>query len=608
MRVLRRAPLLAVSAALLTLSAPGRALPDPAQTSFAAATKALARGDGIAAEAELQRAARAGASRPELAAAMGEALIDQGAFDKARDWLAPGQFTPGEAAHGWRMLGKLERVSGNLAAAGTAFDRALLAAPNDPLLWVEIGRMRYSGGEQLQAIGAADRALAAAPDNPRALEFKAELMRDAQGYAAAIPLYQRALETSGNDLGLLGGYAAVLGEAGRAKDMLAVTRHMLELAPRNPRAFFLQAVLAARAGQIDLARALLNRTRNQLETLPAGMLLQGVLELEAGNANVAADKLAVLADRQPANQRVQLLLARALYAAGDYNQLFARFAALTQRSDAPPYLLTLLARAYEDQGNRAAAAPLLDRAAAVSLPGLQPIFEPDAPSVLGPRFAAAPAAPGQAVPYVRSLLFAQNNGAAAQAASQFLELRPGSGDALALLGDVELVSGAPGRALEHYARAAQVRFSDLLLLRIAVAYERLGQGGAAQPVVAQYLAAFPGSRLAARMAANHAALAGDWPTALLLLERLRARGGNRDVRLLADLSLAQLRGGDPLAALASAQRAWQLQPSSPVAAQALGMALAAARKDAVGARQLLAQARRIGGDNPLLQETLAKLH
>ena len=110
------------------------------------------------------------------------------------------------------------------------------------------------------------------------------------------------------------------------------------------------------------------------------------------------------------------------------------------------------------------------------------------------------------------------------------------------------------------------------------------------------------------MAANQAALTGDWPTALLLLESLRARGGNSDVRLLADLSLAQLRSGDSPTALATAQRAWHLQPSSPVAAQALGMAMAAGGQDSNGARQLLVQARRMGGDNRLLQESLAGLH
>ena len=606
--MIQRSVLLALSASLLALAAPGQAMPGAAQDSFAAATKALARGDGIAAEADLQRALQAGASKSEIAAAMGEALIDQGAIDKAREWLAPGQFSPAEAGHGWRMLGMLERLTGNLGAAGKAYDQALKVSGKDPLLWVEIGRMRYSGGEQLQAIDAADRALAAAPNNPRALEFKAELVRDAQGYAAAIPLYERALEANGNDLALLGGYAAALGEAGRASDMLAVTRHMLEVAPHSPRAFFLQALLAARAGQIDLARSLLSRTKGKLATDPAGMLLQGLLDLEAGNANVAADELAVLADRQPANQRVQLLLARALYASGDYNQLFTRFGALAQRSDASPYLLTLLGRANEDQGNRAAATALLDRAAAPASPPLQPIFEADSPAVLGSRFAAEPSALGLAVPYVRSLLVAGNRSAAAQAAGQFLRARPGSDSALGLLGDVELYSGAPGAALQHYDLAARVRFPDLLLLRMGEAFVGVGQPGAAQPVVARYLAAFPGSRLAARMAANMAALAGDWQTAAGLLDNLRLRGGNQDVRLLADLSFAQLRSGDASAALISGQRAWELQPNSPVAAQALGMAMAELGEDTAGARQLLLQARRMGGDNPLLQAALTKLH
>ena len=604
----QRPILLAAAAMLLALGAPGQAMPGAARDSFAAATKALARGDGIAAEAELQRAAQAGASKPEIAAAMGEALIDQGALDKARGWLAPGQFAPPEAAHGWRMLGRLERLSGNLGAAGKAFDQALQASPNDPQLWVEIGRMRYSGGEQLQAIDAADRAVAAAPSNPRVLEFKAELVRDAQGYEAAIPFYERALEANGNDLALLGGYAAALGEAGRASEMLAVTRHMLEIAPHSPRAFFLQAVLAARAGQIDLARTLLARTKGKLATDPAGMLLQGLLDLEAGNANVAADELAVLADRQPANQRVQLLLARALYDSGDYNQLFARFGGLAQRSDTAPYLLILLGRAYENQGNRAAAAGLLDRAAAPTLPVLQPIFEPDSPAVLGSRFAAEPSALGAAVPYVRSLLAAGNPAAAGQPASQYLRARPGSDDALALLGDVELIGGAPGAALQHYDLAARVRFPDLMLLRMGEAFAGAGHPGAAQPVVARYIAAFPGSRLAMRMAANMAALAGDWQTAAALLENLRVRGGHRDVRLLADLSLAQLRSGDAAAAVISAGTAWQLQPNSPVSAQALGMAMAAAGSDPGGARQLLLQARRMSGDNPLLQQALARLH
>ncbi|MFM5916690.1 MAG: tetratricopeptide repeat protein [Novosphingobium sp.] len=601
--------LLAVSVSgLLGLAGPGLATPDAAQESLEKAGKALARGDGIAAEAELQRALQAGATRPDVAAAMGEALIDQGALDKARVWLAPGQFAPGEAGHGWRMLGHLERVSGNLGQAGKAFDQALKASPKDPLLWVEIGRMRYAGGEQLLALDAADRAVAADPEEPRALEFKAELVRDSQGYNAAIPLYEQALEAMPNDLGLLSGYAGALGDAGRASDMLSATRRMLAIAPHSPRAFYLQAVVAARAGQIDLARSLFNRTRGRLANVPAGMLMQGLLDLEAGNANLAADELTVLADRQPVNQRVALLLARALYASGDYNQLFARFGVVAQRSDASPYLLTLLARAYEDQGNRAAAAPLLDRAAAAASAPIQPIFEPASPGEFAARFAADPAALGNATPYVRSLFNSRNGAGALQVAERFRQVRPTSDDALALLGDTQLLSGNPRAAIQSYDEATKVRFPDLLLLRISEAYAVGGQAVGAQPIAARYLAAFPTSRLAARLSANFAAMAGEWDSAAALLESLRQRGGNRDVRLLSDLSFAQLRAGDVDAALESARRAYALQPGSPIAAQVLGMVLADTGNDKAGARQLLLQARLIGGDNPLIRASLAKLH
>ena len=604
----RRILLAPLSAALaLALAAPGAALPDAAKAHMASANTALARGDGIAAEIELQRALSAGASRLEVAAAMGEAMLDQHELAKARTWLGPGQFTKSTAAQGWRLRGLLERMEGNLAAAGQAFDKAMAVNQKDPLLWVEIGRLRYVGGEQLQAIDAAHNALAADPLNPRALEFQAELTRDAFGYAAALPLYEQALEQAPNDAALLSGYAGALGEAGRSADMLTASRRLIARTG-DPHGFFFQAILAARAGDLELARALLNRTDGKLSATPAGQLVAGVLELEAGNANAAVRALTPLADAQPANQRVQLLLARALYEAGEYAQLYARYGDLALRADAPPYLLTVLARALEDQGNRAAAAPLLDRAAAASLAPLLPIATGGGPGVFAGRANADPAAAGAVVPYVRSLLAAGDVAGSQRVAGRFVQLRPGSADAQGLLGDVELIAGNGGAALDHYLFSSRVRFPDQLLLRIGVAFDTEGRGAMAQPLVVQYLSAFPGSRLAARIAANQAALAGDWPGARALLENLLLRGGNRDFRLLADLSFARLKSGDRSGALEAAQRAWTLQPASAVTAQAYGMALAELGRDPLMARQLLELAKRSGGDNPLLAAARKKLH
>lgn len=600
-------PRLLLAAAALALGAPGLAIPDSAEKSFTAAKAALARGDGIAAEAELQRASKAGASRPELAAAMGEALIAQGDLAEARKWLGPGQFAKGEAAYGWRMLALLERLQGNLPAAGKALDQGLAAAPKDPLLWIEIGRLRYVGGEHLQAIDAAERALAVGPEEPRALEFRAQLLRDAMGPIAALPLYEKALEIAPNDLDLLGGYAAALGEAGRAEDMLRITRRMLSKDARNPQAFYLQAVLAARAGDVALGRAMINRAAESLGTMPAALLLSGALELESGNANAAVLRLASLIAQQPANRSAQLLLARALYEAGDYNQLFARFGGEAQRADASPYLLTLLGRALEDRGDRLGAAALLDRAAQAANPGVLPIGAGGTVGELAARWSANPAVQGAVVPYVRSQLIAGNLPAAATAARRFLDQRPGSADALALIGDVELSQGAHQLAQQHYMISSRVRFPAQMLPRIALAYDRMGQGGAVQPLLAQYLSMFPRSRTAQRMAASQAAQAGDWSEAQALLDNLVVRGGARDWRLLCDLSFAQLRNGDAKAASDSARRAWQLQPAAALTNQAYGMALADAGSDPGQARLLLEAAQRIGGDNPLLAEARKKL-
>ncbi len=389
--------------------------------------------------------------------------------------------------------------------------------------------------------------------------------------------------------------------------MLVVTRKMITIDPRHPQAFFLQAALAARAGNVDLARAMLNRTGDQLEDVPAAILLSSALDLEAGNANAAAQQLTRLANLQPGNQRVQALLARALYETGDYQQLFNRFGALAGRADASPYLLSLLGRALEDQGNRIAAAPLLDRAAGAAAPELMPGFEQDSAGVLAPRWAANQVSPGLSASYVRSLLSAGDRATARKIAGKFLELRPGSAEALGLVGDADLLTGQNASAIERYAASAKVRFNDQLALRWAIVLERAGQGDQAAGLVARYLAAYPGSRLMTRIAANQAFTAKDWPRARLLLENLRLRGGNRDAGLLADLSLAQLRSGDAAAALQSAERAWQIAPASPFSALTYALALSAVGRDPDLARQLVGQVAKTAPRNPLLPEAKSKL-
>ena len=542
-------------AALLSTSLPAAS---PEAAGFLSAAKtALDKGDGIAAEAQLDRALDIGASRVEVAAAMGDAMLRQGALDKARNWLGAGTFAMGQEAYGWQMLGRLERAAGNLPAAGKAYDRALQYAPGDGALWVDIGRLRYAGGEQIQAVEAADHALTLAPGDPRVLEFRGQLIRDQYGLTAALPWFEAGLRQKPDDLALLGEYAATLGELGRAKDMLKATRRILELDPGNARALYLQAVLAARADKMDLARLLLARTGDRISGVPAAMLLRGVLELEAGNPNLAIDVLDRLVRMQPANGPARLLLARAAATSGDRAQLFA---AVSDDVAVSPYLLTLQGWAQADAARHDLATSLLTRA--TLLPSdPRPIGERQDASILAADWAETPGRIGAGIPQVRKLVALGNLVEAGEVAERLRAANPGSADAQAIAGDVRLLSRDFSGALERYRIAAKVRVTSDLVGRMALALDGMGQAGAGDQIVESHLAASPADRHFNRIAAQRAAMRGDWVRSRALLEFLVPLVP-RDPALLGELAEARLRTGDRPAAEEAAAAAYRLRRGS----------------------------------------------
>src|SRR3546814_11757039 len=101
------------------------------------------------------------------------------------------------------------------------------------------------------------------------------LFRDQQGLTAALGWYDRALAADPGNTGALIDQAATLGDLGRYRDMLVALRKAAAIVPGDPRLYYLQAVLAARAGQFTLARSLLHRTRGQMDGEPGFMLQIG---------------------------------------------------------------------------------------------------------------------------------------------------------------------------------------------------------------------------------------------------------------------------------------------------------------------------------------------
>lgn len=413
-----------------------------------------------------------------------------------------------DGVSGFHARGRRAMEQGDLAAAAQAFDRALANRQESATLWVDIGRLRYRAGQHHLAVEAAAQALELDREEPKALEFQARLTRDGRGAAAALLWFERAIAESPDDLDLLGEYAATLAEAGRHKDMLRVARRMAELDSRHPRAYYLQAVLAARAGLDDLARRLLARTGGAYDDVPAGQLLGGVLLLRSGNAALAVERFDALARRQPDNGAAQLLMGRALLANGEANEVAARLALAADDPGASPYLLTLVGRAYEQMGKRREAARYLDRAAGAGLAAV---------GVLA-------GGGNEDVARIRQTLLEGRTEEAQALARQLRQRYPDSIDVEMLAGDVWLVTGDPEQALAAYESAAAVRRNFALVERMVAAERKLGREDAAIGRLSDYLAQNPRSAPASRLLAQMLRPSDERRAELLLAHARRLTG------------------------------------------------------------------------------------
>ncbi len=494
------------------------------------AQAALDRRDPIAAEVPLRAAIRSGVPADALRAWLAQALIARGDRAEARRVLGEGGFTPDSAGLGWRMRGQLELVGGNLTGAAQAFDQAYRFTPNDANLWIDIASLRFTGGEEAQAIEAAQRAVTLDPANPRGLSLRGALIREQFGLAASLPWFEAGLRLKPEDPVLLGEYAATLGDMGQYRAMLVVCRKLSAVDPKNVRSWYLQAVLAARAGKTDLARAILLKTGKALRDVPAAIMLNGVLEYRAGNLNLAVEHFDRLSRMQPYNPQVRLMLARTLERQGDFRQIVQRFDGDARAPAAPPYLLDIVGRAWIALGQPKLGAPYLSRVSKPERAGATTIAADLPLAALALRYREGPNFAWNAVPYIRGLLTAGQGDDAQMVADRLRDSNPGASGSRLLAGDVRMIRGQSREALADYEAAATIRFNEPVLRRMDAALRALGRTGDANGMTSRYLAQNPSSIPAMKLLASAWEEQGNAPEVERMAAALAARGQSVPLR------------------------------------------------------------------------------
>ncbi|MFL6861697.1 MAG: tetratricopeptide repeat protein [Allosphingosinicella sp.] len=533
----------------------------------------LALGDGVAAESEIVRAVQAGAPAAATAHLLAHAKLLQG--DARAALAAAAGAAPANEAYADRIRGRAYVALGDGGNAFAAFNRALVLAPRDSDVWTDVAQFRRGNGDIAGALEAADRAVAARPSNVQALVLRGILTRSQYGLAAALPWFDRVLDIDGGNVEALVERAVTYGDMGRMSDMLADAREAHRLTGGNPTAYYLQAVLAARAGNFELAGRLMTRTRGAFDDTPAGRLLLAAIDFQSGNEEQAARRLTGLVADQPGNRRARRLLAAAQWRMGDAANVIVTLRPVADLPDADSYTLALMGRALTRLGDGANASLYLARAARPqpgALASLDPLSEGDFAQVRAA--AAGNAGDGPAQIRLISALLARGQSEEALARARRLQAdNPGVPEVHMLVGDALGVRGDFAGAAGQYRRAANLAFTEAVVLRLIDALQRSNQAGAADNVLNLFVQQNPRSVPGLILLGGRAMQQQDWPFAINIYEGLRQRIGNNDATILNNLAWAYSESGDLDRAVPLARRAWSLDRDKPATADTLGWLL-----------------------------------
>jgi tetratricopeptide (TPR) repeat protein len=569
-----------------------KAQPNSVSVRLAQARTYLALADGVAAQAEIERARQLGGSRGDTGHLMAHALLLQGKGKQALEEASASG--PAHAVYAARMKGEALMAVGDNVGAAAQFEAAIDAAPRDHQTWTALARFHRSNGDLAGAIGATDKALTLKPRDVEALTLRGELTRGQYGLRASLPWFDGALEIDPDNVVALLERAATLGDLGEAQAMLADTRKVHSLYPTNPVAFYLQAMLAARAGNYGLARTLYQRTGGALANQPAAMLLASAIDFETGNAAQATKRLEALVGMQPDNRKARRLLAAAHWRGGDAAATIAALRPLADRPDADSYSLSLIGRALAKQGDAKAAAAYFQRAAkphqrSAAAPLIAPVSEEQLAKL---RYLARirPGEPELQVQLIGALLGRGNLEEGLALARQLLAENPGVPSAHVMVGDALGLRGDFAGAAEEYRKAANLAFTEPVALRMIDALERSGQQAGARQVLQLFLHQNPRSVPAQLLAAQTYLQARQWAAAIRIYEALRLRLGDRDALMLNNLAWAYSEQGHLDRAVPLARKAWALNRNNPATADTLGWLLFKSGQDKIRGLALLERA------------------
>lgn len=331
----------------------------------------LMRSEAAAAEIEFNEALSQGINRAEVAVPLAQALVAQG---KQPDVFKLPALLPDGLPDNIRKSLLLVRAAaasdlGDPARAQAQIDLARAIPPDNADTWLAEVPLRLRARQFDKALAAADQALRLAPGNGEALYQRASVPHVQGRLDEALKGYERAIAADPRHLEAQLARAGLLIDLNRDADASAQIQSALKLAPNEPRALYLTAVLAERRGDAAAAKAGLKAVTAELDPVPIefirfrpqALMLNGLAHFGLGEMEKAKPYLEY-AQRQSPNSPLSKLLAQVYVAEPNLDRAGEVLEAYVRAYPGDGQALVMLATLQMAQGRHARAATLMQEA------------------------------------------------------------------------------------------------------------------------------------------------------------------------------------------------------------------------------------------------------
>jgi cellulose synthase operon protein C len=331
----------------------------------------LKTGDVIGAEVAFGEALRLGVNRAEVVVQLALTYTAQG---KQKLLFEQQQFALAGLPPGVQLQLLLVRASassdlGDIKGALKAVDDARAIDPKSSPAWLAEVPIRIRAGQIREATDAADRGMALAPDSTDAWYQKGSIMHVVGNLRGALAAYDSALKIDPENLEARVSRAGIYIDLGQIKDAQNDVEELQRQSANEPRAAYMQALLAERANKPDEAKAALKEVTALIDPVPMDfiryrpqlLMLNGLAHFGLNEGEKAKQYLEAFQKVQ-GNTPTAKLLAQLYLRDGNTDRAAEVLDTYLKAQPNDGQALTLLASALMSKGQNARAISLMQRA------------------------------------------------------------------------------------------------------------------------------------------------------------------------------------------------------------------------------------------------------